>query len=131
MKTSSAKAKGKTWDNGQGYLKMWTDGREVYVHRYVIEQHTGRRLNHTEQVHHVNGNTKDNRLENLQLVTPSYHGVISGLLAKGRPKPTHVGQNSRKYDKYLSCVRCKKDVLQRYGKRRTLYCSKECRHENQ
>jgi hypothetical protein len=36
-------------------------------HRYVIEQHIGRKLHSFENVHHINGSRSDNRLENLEL----------------------------------------------------------------
>lgn len=41
--------------------------RLVFQHRYVMEQHIGRRLTRLESVHHLNGNRLDNRLENLEL----------------------------------------------------------------
>ena len=47
-------------------------GRTVAEHRLVWEAHHGP-IPDGMAIHHVNGNNQDNRIENLQLVTPAEH----------------------------------------------------------
>lgn len=48
----------------------------VREHRLVVENYIGRWLLKDEVVHHVNGNTLDNRINNLQLMTKKEHDSL-------------------------------------------------------
>jgi hypothetical protein len=54
----------------------------VLEHRVVVENSIGRMLKENEVVHHINEDKKDNRLENLQIMTRSEHA--SHHAPKGR-----------------------------------------------
>lgn len=55
------------------YIKIRTATGCKDEHRLVMEAHLGRKLLPSEVVHHLNGDGKDNRLENLELLTLSEH----------------------------------------------------------
>lgn len=61
------------WNGGRrlgtnGYIWIRLGGKQVLEHRHIIEQTIGRALLPIEVVHHKNGITTDNRIENLELV---------------------------------------------------------------
>lgn len=60
-----------------GYERVSIDkNKRVLVHRYVMEQHLGKKLTKDEHIHHKNGNKLDNRLENLQIVSQLEHNLV-------------------------------------------------------
>jgi len=88
LRAVSAAKKGNRSDNWkggrhideQGYVVVWKPGhpnanRKGYVleHRLIMSEHLGRPLERGENVHHINGNKQDNRLENLEVMRTGEH----------------------------------------------------------
>ena len=53
--------------------RIMIEGRRVYEHRHLMEIKLGRKLQRNECVHHINGNCKDNSIENLQVLSNKEH----------------------------------------------------------
>lgn len=60
-----------------GYITM-RGTKNIRQHRWVMEQHLGRKLSTNEHVHHINGKKTDNRIENLEVMTASKHHRLHG-----------------------------------------------------
>jgi hypothetical protein len=80
--------KGGKYRDEKGYIRIYTPnhpgGKNGYVfeHRLVMEEKLGRYLLPTERVHHVNTIRDDNRPGNLQLISPSDHGIRTQLCSQ-------------------------------------------------
>lgn len=92
----------------------------VLHHRVVMENHLGRLLSPNEIVHHINHDRKDNRIENLEVMTRETHGKLH---ARDRPRKMAL----------LRCPWCKNEFERAFNQiflqKGTEYtcCSATCR----
>jgi len=62
------------YTDAEGYIVLCHNrNKKILEHRYVMEQHLGRKLKPTELVHHIDGNKKNNDISNLELTTRKDH----------------------------------------------------------
>lgn len=93
------------------YKRTTYKGIPIDEHRKVVEQFLGRKLESWEIVHHINGNKKDNRIENLQIMTQNEHNKL----------------HKEKLPKTKICIECGKIFEPPIKHRsRNKLCSKEC-----
>lgn len=58
------------------------DGTTMDEHRLVMERHLGRKLHRLEVVHHKNNDPRDNRIENLEVMSLREHSRMHMLGTK-------------------------------------------------
>ncbi len=74
-KISRSKSKG-GWINKKGYKEIQIMGKTYKIHRLIMEKHLGRKLELSEDIHHINKNKLDNRIENLRVISHKEHSRL-------------------------------------------------------
>ena|SRR3990167_933054 len=59
-----------------GYKRISLFGKNIFEHRFIMQNFIKRKLSKNEHVHHLNGKKTDNRLENLAVYSPKKHGAF-------------------------------------------------------
>lgn len=82
----------------------------VLAHRAIMENHIGRLLTEDEIVHHIDGNKKNNSLDNLEIMSKTEHS------RHHRPKQVLI---------INTCKNCNKEFSRRKGLT-NVFCSRRC-----
>ena len=103
------KNKGIGWIE-KGYRILNRNGKAIQEHRLIWKKYHGK-IPKDYQIHHKNGNKKDNRIENLQLLNIKDHTRFhNNGFQKGHPDI--VGDSKKRF----ACKRCKYIWIPRVNK---------------
>lgn len=83
------------------------------------------------ELHHINGDHYDNRIENLQILCPNCHSKTENFRGKNLSKKESPINLSKKYSKnhYMICLNCKKEFYSDRTDRVRKFCCRECYSE--
>lgn len=87
------------------------DGNRIDYHRYIMQQHLGRKLLTTEHIHHIDHNPLNNSIDNLMVLSLQQHSRLHNLEPEKH--------------KECTCPCCNKKFINTQSRER-IYCSQSC-----
>lgn len=90
-------------------IKVAPSGQWPKKHRWVMEQHLGRKLGRHEIVHHVDENTLNNELSNLRIMSMGCHSQLHSVTEKwsrNYDACTSCGTTEAKHNSHGLCITC-------------------------
>jgi len=89
------------------YKRLKINGVCIDEHRLLMEKHIGRKLTRHEVVHHKNGDGRDNRLENLEIMSQSAHArhhMLGNIISNNKQIGEKNGQ-AKLTSKKVFCIK--------------------------
>jgi len=93
----------------RGYRYYWLNGKSIPEHRLLMEKKLGRKLHVDEVVHHIDGDTLNNNIDNLELIQRDAHTSkhlkkifkcsVCGKLNNGKFSNGMCGRHAQQYRK--------------------------------
>lgn len=119
----------------QRWYVVMRNGKRYLWYRVVMWNKLGRELDRGETVHHINGDSTDDRPENLALLSPSEHSRLHGStpeVAERMRRANAIAARNRDTRIDVVCAGCQVTFRaprwrrERYGE---LYCTVDCANE--
>lgn len=107
------------YNKNTGYKQIYYLGKVNGLHRFIMEQHLGRKLDTDEVVHHKNGDKLDNRIENLEVMSKAEHTRSHQVIGKSYSETQCINCSIKFFRETRYISRANKT-------NKKIFCSRKC-----